>query len=201
MDGSTDTFAGFEGGNLKNSSWYVRSLSFCMVLFYSPNALSYEYCLTSHLLLHIVLEVTTSVHTCKGIEQVDSNRTIKTADSITIVHTVTGCGLSQTVQSFVVQIFKMVRNRTLWILTFILQFRGFLQDHFQWAMLSFPVTQADLLKHINAIGISDTPYACVLTYWGVWLLQQILRMLFCLDLSLMVQSLKPSSMYWVLRTG
>jgi hypothetical protein len=72
-------------------------------------------------------------------------------------------------------------------------------------MLSFPVTQADLLKHINAIGISDTPYACwvacVLTYWGVWLLQQILRMLFCLDLSLMVQSLKPSSMYWVLRTG
>lgn len=25
MDGSTDTFAGFEGGNLKNSSWQVAS--------------------------------------------------------------------------------------------------------------------------------------------------------------------------------
>lgn len=35
MDGSTDTFAGFEGGNLKNSSWYVFLKSLYGIVIFS----------------------------------------------------------------------------------------------------------------------------------------------------------------------
>lgn len=68
-------------------------------------------------------------------------------------------------------------------------------------MLSFSVNQADLLQHTNAIGISDVSFGSLLVSWhigGVWLLQQISRMLFCLGLNSTVQLLGPYSMYWIL---